>query len=338
MNKDYLWDGSGKPDPEIENLEKTLGRFRHNRTAPEFPEIISGREPKRFRFSWPSSSFPRFGFAAGAVVLLAVSIWFSHRRMYGTAREETFTVTGLQGSPKIGRKSFANFGHLSVGQSLTTDQNSRARIHVNNFGDVTVESNSRVRLVEAHSNRKQLALDRGALNARITAPPWQFYVETPSATAVDLGCEYRLTVDESGEGLIRVTLGWVQFYMGQRQILIPAGAAAKTRPGLGPGTPYFEDVSPSFQKALDQLDLGNGNGEVRAAALDLILREAKRQDALTLFPLLDNLTESERGHVYDRLAKLNPPPAGVTREGVMHYDKRQTNLWWDNWGLGRPGN
>jgi hypothetical protein len=27
-NDDYLWDGSGKPDPEVERLERLLGRFR----------------------------------------------------------------------------------------------------------------------------------------------------------------------------------------------------------------------------------------------------------------------------------------------------------------------
>ena len=30
----YLWDGSGQPDPEIQRLEHALGRFRHNRPAP----------------------------------------------------------------------------------------------------------------------------------------------------------------------------------------------------------------------------------------------------------------------------------------------------------------
>ena len=30
---DYLWDGSGKADPEIQRLEVLLGRFRHDRHA-----------------------------------------------------------------------------------------------------------------------------------------------------------------------------------------------------------------------------------------------------------------------------------------------------------------
>jgi hypothetical protein len=190
--------------------------------------------------------------------------------------------------------------------------------------------------VEARSNRKHLALDRGIIHARITAPPWQFYVDTPSATAVDLGCEYTLTVDDSGAGLIRVMLGWVQFYSGHRQALIPAGAAAKTRPGIGPGTPYFENVSPGFVNALEELDFGNGKPEARSAALDLILKEASAQDVLSLFPLLAHLTGLEQARVYQRLVVLNPPPPGVTRDGILGHNKHQVNLWWDHWGLGHP--
>src|SRR5260370_34133874 len=206
MSNDYLWDGSGKPDPDIENLEKTLGRFRHNRTAPEFPEIIPGDVRKRPGFSWPLSIFPRFVFGTAAITVLIMSTWFAYRWYRDTRGEEKFAVIGLQGSPMVGAQTFTNQAQLSVGQSLITDQLARARIQINGFGDVTVEPNSRVRLVDSRANRKQLALDRGVVRARINAPPRQFYVETPSAMAVDLGCEYTLTVDDSGGGLLRVTL------------------------------------------------------------------------------------------------------------------------------------
>ena len=39
MNDDYLWDGSGEPDPEVQKLESALRGLRHNRPAPAFPEI-----------------------------------------------------------------------------------------------------------------------------------------------------------------------------------------------------------------------------------------------------------------------------------------------------------
>jgi len=38
-----------------------------------------------------------------------------------------------------------------------------------------------------------------------------FVVDTPSASAIDLGCAYTLHVNEDGSGTLRTTLGWVGF-------------------------------------------------------------------------------------------------------------------------------
>ena len=54
-DSDYLWDGSGEPDPEIQRLEALLGSFHHDRPAPVFPEITPERRwtlfPWRLRLS-----------------------------------------------------------------------------------------------------------------------------------------------------------------------------------------------------------------------------------------------------------------------------------------------
>ncbi len=49
MKDDYLWDGSGEPDPEVQKLETALGRYRHNKPAPAFEldGILSAKSPDR---------------------------------------------------------------------------------------------------------------------------------------------------------------------------------------------------------------------------------------------------------------------------------------------------
>lgn len=336
MNDDYLWDRSGRPEPDVEHLENLLGRFRHQRPAPEFPETLAeGIDANRRHYAWwPPALWPRVAFATAATAVVAACVWFVYPSL--SPLEKGWAVTQLEGTPRIGSEAIARRGRIAVGQSLVTDQSSRARIQVSNIGEVVIEPNSRVRLLETSAKKDGLALDRGSLHARINAPPWQFYVDTPSATAIDLGCEYTLTVDDSGAGLLRVTLGWVQFYAGDRQALIPAGAAAQTRPGVGPGTPYFEDVSPEYRDALNELDFGNAGPEAREKALTIILSQARKKDVLSLFPLQIHSPESERSRIYDRLAELVPPPSGVTREGFMRHDTQQMNLWWERWGLEHP--
>jgi hypothetical protein len=46
--EDYLWDGSGEPDPEVERLEALLGRFRGDAPAPVMPTVpLVPQRPRR---------------------------------------------------------------------------------------------------------------------------------------------------------------------------------------------------------------------------------------------------------------------------------------------------
>jgi hypothetical protein len=233
----------------------------------------------------------------------------------------------------VGRSPIGASGRLAVGEWLVTDAFSRARLTVGTIGEVLVEPNTRVRLLEAGAQKQRLHLALGTVTAFILAPPRQFVVETPSAHAVDLGCAYTLEVDASGGGLVTVVAGWVSFEHQGRESFIPAGARCATRPGVGPGTPYFTDASYAFKNALTLLDLASDQA-TRRTHLAEVLPEARREDAFTLWHLLARLEGAERDAVYERLAALVPPPAGVTRAGVMSGDRAMLDRWWDDLGFG----
>jgi hypothetical protein len=180
---------------------------------------------------------------------------------------------------------------------------------------------------------KRIALDRGTIHVHVWAPAGQFVVDTPSAVIVDLGCSYTLQVDDSGAGLVHTTLGWVGFKLNGREAFIPAGAACATRPKVGPGTPYFEDASSDFRAALARFDLED-TPQRRAGDLAIVLDQARKRDALTLWHLLARVEdEGQRVLVYDRLRELAPPPAGVTQEGILRLDQSMLDLWWNELGF-----
>jgi anti-sigma factor RsiW len=241
----------------------------------------------------------------------------------GQQSVSTWEVARLEGSPTVGANRIEGSGRLAVGEWLETDASSRAELSVANIGHVDIGPNSRVRLVETNSTGHRLAMTRGRLHATISAPPRLFIVETPSAVAVDLGCSYTLEVDRAGRSILHVTAGWVALELKGRESVVPAGAVCVTQKGKGPGTPYFDDASDKFRAALSKLDFQNGG----VKALSVVLSEAREYDTLTLWHLLSRVQGAERGRVYDRMAELIAPPAGVTRAGVMRLDRGMLNLW-----------
>jgi len=312
MDDHYLWDKTGPADPDVERLEKQLGRFRRERRPLRLPE--------RRR------AFPRAILAAAAVLLAAAgAVWIAR-----SGAAPRWRVESLQGTAVVGVTPVTSAVTLPVGAGVETDGSSRAKLGMGRIAEISVGPNSRLRLVASRTTEQRLTLERGTISAKIWAPPRFFFIQTSSALVVDLGCAYTLAVDDAGTGLLRVETGWVSFETDARESIVPAGAVCATRPGAGPGTPYYEDAAPELRGALESLDLKTG-GE---AALATVLAHARKRDGLTLWHLLARTQGTDRERVYERFAQLIPPPAGVTREAVLRGDERALERWrWELEGM-----
>ena len=263
----------------------------------------------------------RTAFAALALVL--VSVIAGVAIFYRSASRPGWEVARLDGSPLVGSKRVREGGKLKVGEWLETDDSSRAKIRVADIGQVEVDPNTRVRLVETGATEHRLELARGRMSASIWAPPRLFFVDTPSAVAADLGCAYVIEVDEKGRTLLQVTSGWVALETGVRDSIVPAGASCLTEPGTGPGTPFFDDAPLPLVEALSEFDFGGGG----SVALHKILSAARPRDTLTLWHLLSRVGDEERTLVFQKLQTLSPLPAGVSREAVLALEPPALRAW-----------
>jgi FecR protein/Putative zinc-finger len=308
------------PQPAApENLWSEI-ESRLDRTPPQ-PEVFVD---KRSLFSFKVWQPAFAGIASGLLVVIGITaLW-----LYSRETRPSWEVARINGSPKIGSSRIGDRGQLGMGQWLETDNASSARIDVASIGHVEIDPNTRVRLIETKPTEHRLELARGKMSAKIWAPPRLFFVDTPSAVAADLGCAYTLEVDDAGASLLRVTSGWVALQLKDRESMVPAGAACATKPGIGPGTPYFEDASANFIKALAELDFApNDVPTFKVPALDVILAESRPRDTLTLWHLLYRVQGTDREKVYERMVLLAPPPKEVTREGALRLDDQMLHLW-----------
>jgi len=333
---DYLWDSSGTPDPKIERLESLLSEFRHSErllTLPGLPAVRGGFYGLFLQTPW----VPRLAAAMVVLLVLAAAVFLLRRDARWAGSGPGWDVATLEGAPQIGSQTLSGDhpnSKLHVGQTLVTNSGSRASISDKDLGEIKVDPNSRVRLLESGERRKRIQLEVGTIHAAIWAPAGQFVVDTPSAVAVDLGCAYTLQVAPDGSGTIRTTLGWVGFRLNGRDSFIPAGAMCSTRPGFGPGIPYFEDATASFREAIARFDSSARNSQARDDALSEILSQARARDSLSLWHLLARTEDAQRERVYDRLAALVPPPSGVTSEGILALDAKMLDRYWNALELG----
>jgi len=75
MKNDYLWDGSGEPDPELQRIEKSLARFSPPAgEMPDFP-VTDFLQPKPSRFCFLHFWMDSARFAAATLLLLALTVF-----------------------------------------------------------------------------------------------------------------------------------------------------------------------------------------------------------------------------------------------------------------------
>src|SRR5437773_8844227 len=279
MKEVYLWDGSGEPDPEVQKLESLLRRYRHDQPAPAFDPLAQEQpRPRGWRFPAFRFSFP---LAAAAVVLMSITTFLVLRAKQANSRGPAWEIARIAGAPRVGwhvLSANSETAKLKVGQTLVTDNSSRASITLEETGRIEVDPQSRLRVIASRLGHERLSLERGTIHATIWAPPGEFVVDTPSAVAVDLGCVYTLQVDDSGAGLLRTTMGWVGFQLNGHESFIPAGAICQTRPKTGPGTPYMEDAPASFRDALSRFDFASHTPAERNALLGILLVDARTSE------------------------------------------------------------
>ncbi len=319
---EYVWDRSGPVDADVARLEAALSGFKHVGKEPEL--VIGPRAELTYvEAVAPEAKFERSsrgrGLAAAAMVGLAVIAGWIARPALGP----WLKVEATSGVPMVGLKQ--SDGRMHVGQWLQTDGGSSAEIEVASIGSVKVMPNSKIRVRKTGENEHRLEMQYGEIHAFITAPPRVFFVDTPSATAVDMGCEYTLDVDEEGSGVLRVSLGHV-ILEGPRGLTsdVPMwGGMCRVKRGVGPGTPYFEDASTVLIEALARFDFGGGSEE----ALRVVLDEARERDSLSLWHLIPRTAGASREAVVDRLAALKPMPEVVRRSAVLKLDSRALKAW-----------
>lgn len=309
MSEEYLWDKSGEPEPEVAQLERTLGILRWSGRPPRIEQ--TGRATRWYtKKPWL--------IAAAAAMVLSLGTALLVRRTHATD-----PVTRWQLS-LAGQKPSS----VGTGQVIETGLTG-ATMKSEFVGEVDIDPHSRLRLLPAHEHQHRLALDHGTIHAFIWAPPTRFVVDTPAAKTVDLGCRYTLTVAKDGRGFLTVELGWVAFQWNKLESFIPEGAACSTRVGHGPDTPYFMDAPEALTKPLADFDL-TGDRQ----ALTSVLQAARPHDALTLWHLLERTHDEERAEVFQRFAALVNLPPSVTEESILRGDLKSMDAAWDALELG----
>lgn len=88
MNDNYLWDRSGEPDPEVQELEEILGTLRYQPRPLEIPADIRVARKRNF--------MPLAIAAAVAFLFIAAGLWFQLSRSQSSSGVQANTGSPIE--------------------------------------------------------------------------------------------------------------------------------------------------------------------------------------------------------------------------------------------------
>jgi len=321
---------------ELDVLHAKLSALAHDAPMRDLPA-----RPATFRRRWP---MPVLGAAVAAAAVAFVWIGTHHGSSSGgttttggtTSTGGTTTTAGgaspgcagapgfafslTTGSATCGGSAVASAGTLPVGAWLETHDHTVAALKVADIGELTVFGDSKLRVVATNATTQHLELARGHVHARVSAPPRLFVVDTPAATAVDLGCQYDLTVDEHGRTHLRVTVGAVSLEDKHGVVYVPATFEVAMTPGAL-GTPTSIDAPPDLQDAVSSFDRGGPAASLIAAATS--------RDRVTLWNAINRRTGADRAALVAKLESLAPLPDPALHAKVLAGEADAMDIWLD---------
>ncbi len=244
------------------------------------------------------------------------------RRRFCCAQSRRVYCPGIV-HPRPSNWTVTGGSRVYIGRRIDT-RSAPVALESDEIGRVELQPGADARVVESAPGRERFDLRQGRMHAFIWAPAGQFVVDTPGARAIDLGCQYDLTVDAFGNGLLSVQTGWVAFQVRHEESFIPAGAACRTTRAGGPGVPFLQDApalvpggaapmgaGPRPKQSRHGAVHGSGGGCTHVVASP-VPRPAERPRT-----------------VFDRFAQLVNLPATVERARVLAMDRAALDACWN---------
>ena len=215
-------------------------------------------------------------------------------------------------------------GKIAQGESLFTENNSKASIHIPKIGNVEVNENSLIVLKKAKDGDNIIILRQGSINVTNTSNMPDFSIELKNYIVIDRGGEFSISIDEDSNIKIFVRFGFAEINNGEETIYLDEGYICEIRTGVGIGSPYRDDASEQLKEEIKNFDYQNGGEK----SLNKIVELATEKDMLTLLALIPNSSQMGRQILFQAITNKFPPPESVTRMGIIKSDSQMLYLWW----------
>lgn len=313
-DEQYLWDGTGTPDPLTIAIESALGAQRYSGGPLKIGTTRRGRRPL-------------VALAAALLLAAALAVYFLRPHRPPPAYAD-WALIASTGKPAIGYLGPSKLPDAFV----KTDASSTATLQYKQGPTVQIASSSEAVLSwspEVHLSRGEASVDVPMSSAPVA-------VGTPLLTCTLAPGSQGTVQFTDGSSRVAIKSGWAEVSTGFERLRLSDTTACDANPKSGTIWPPYrlakDANSAALTKQIDDLLHGQGklDEKTRYMILSKALEQAQPADAELLWNLLSRVDEGQRQPIRNRLAKIvKNPPKGEAFDAVLKLDKDALEAWWN---------
>ncbi len=235
------------------------------------------------------------------------------------ASDSSWEVIQLAGRPKLNDKIMSSIDSFPPESTIQTDESSSVTVTIPSIGRLLIDNSS---VISRTKNNNELKLDNGQIRKFEADASEVLTVITPLAKFTELykGSAFKLHTDENGTCKLTVESGWVIVNIKDFDSYVPKNFDCLITRGKY-AIPYPANSSP------DLITLLQDFSGVNDPSIGTILSNITKKESLSLWHILQLISQENRSIAFDRLNELIPAPISVTKEGILALHKSMLMKW-----------
>jgi len=314
----YIMDEKIREQKEQEKIVAALAEKERRENPEEEPEEVKDFFPEPTVVK-PKREFKiNFGIIRKILYSIIVLLVLIVAYMFITAPSGGWEVVSLTGHPKLDNKVMSKSDDWSAEGVIQNDENSSVTFSIPKIGRIFIDASTNI----SRTNNDQIKLEKGQIKKFEGDATDVLTVITPLAKFTELykGSAFKLSVGDDDMSKLIVESGWVIVTVKEFDSYVPKNFSCLVMRGKY-AIPYPVDTTPQLISLFENYSGAND------PSVGTILALATKKESLSLWHLLQLVSNEDRFLVFDKLNELVSPPNGVTKTGIQGLNKDMLLKW-----------
>jgi len=293
-----------------EEILKYRKETKENKVEQKIDKIKIKREIPKLHFNKKFLLYP---------IIIAVLVTFF---LYLFSDTTQWTMVIKSGTPQLNNQIIAGNTEINIGDIVQTNDISEATLEMPDVGTIEIlESTTIERLGGSYSAK--LVIGKIIVNTDGAKDLLHIEISQAIINEFNLGSNYILHLDESGNSAIELIDGWLQVISSETEFIFPGEYNLKILNNAGAGLPFHTSSTSEFINLLEEYVFGRKSD----INLNMIIESSSAKDGITLWNLFRIVKPGQRRVVYDKLYELIPHPDDINRKDLLTLDEDMLYVW-----------